>query len=483
MADLATTESLGGRASRAFGWSFLNTLVSRLGTLAIGIALARILGPDEFGVFAVAMVTLLAILSFNELGVSLAIVRWPSDPAGIAPTVATISVASSALLTVAMVVAAPAVTPLLGDAAATPVVQVMAVSVLINGVLATPAALLQREFMQKQRMVADQVNAWLGAFVSLACALAGMGAMSLAIGRIAGSGAAALLFLRWSPLPYRFGWDAATARALLAFGLPLAAASVVLFASGYADQMVAGSTLGATALGFYALAFNLASWPVSIFSQPLRSVAPAAFARMQHSAEEMAASFTRVLTLVSAVSLPACLAIAGAAEPVIGFVYGAAWLPAAAALAWLAGHAAMRIWFELSYDFLVVLRRSSTLLMIQLCWFAVSVPAFLLGAHRFGIAGIAAAQVAVAMVVVLPLYLLTLRRNGVAVSRLGRAVVRPVVAGLGTGVAAWAIAQGVESEVAASVLAGLTAVSVIALLLYLSRAQLAHFRGVVGGEP
>ena len=77
--------TLGARAGRALGINVANTLVSRLGTLLIGIALARILGPEEFGTFAVGLLALLAILSFNELGVSLAIVRWQGSPKEIAP--------------------------------------------------------------------------------------------------------------------------------------------------------------------------------------------------------------------------------------------------------------------------------------------------------------------------------------------------------------------------------------------------------------
>src|SRR5215469_10439011 len=87
--------TLGGLASRALGWSFFNTAFSRLGTLGIGIVLARLLGPHAFGTYAVALVALIAVLSFNELGVSLAIVRWPGDPAEITPTVTTISIVSS----------------------------------------------------------------------------------------------------------------------------------------------------------------------------------------------------------------------------------------------------------------------------------------------------------------------------------------------------------------------------------------------------
>ncbi len=465
-----------GRASRALGWSFANTMVSRLGTLAIGVVLARVLGPSEFGVFAIAMVALLAILSFNELGVSLAIVRWPTDPRIIAPTVNTIAVATSAMLTAAMVAAAPGISAALGDVRAAPVVQVLAVSILINGMVATPAALLQREFMSRQRMLADQLNSWLGAGVSLLLALNGWGAMSLAGGRIVGSVAAAIVFFRWSPVPYRFGWDPTLARQLFSFGLPLAASSVVVFASGYADQVVVGATLGATALGYYALAFNLASWPVSIFSQPLRQVAPAAFARLQHDPERMRRNFVSAAAVLSGVALPACLAIAGAARPVVGFVYGTAWLPAAAALAWLAAQAALRIWFELTYDYLVILGRSRGLLLIQLGWFAVGVPAMLVGGHYAGVAGVAAAQFLVALTVVLGMYGWQLRRSGMQLNALLRPLAVPVGCGVGAGAAAYGIAQLGLLPLVASLIAGLASFVVIGLLLLHHRPEITRLR-------
>ena len=86
------------RASGAYVWSFANTIIGRLGTLGIGIALARLLGPKEFGTYAVALIALMAVLSFNELGVSLAIVRWPGKPQAIAPTVTTISLVASSFI-------------------------------------------------------------------------------------------------------------------------------------------------------------------------------------------------------------------------------------------------------------------------------------------------------------------------------------------------------------------------------------------------
>jgi PST family polysaccharide transporter len=85
--------------------------------------------------------------------------------------------------------------------------------------------------------------------------------MSLAVGRITGAVAAAVLYIIFSPEPLRFGFDRARARALLRYGTPLAGSTVVVFAVTNVDQLVVGRVLGATALGFYALALNLATWP------------------------------------------------------------------------------------------------------------------------------------------------------------------------------------------------------------------------------
>jgi O-antigen/teichoic acid export membrane protein len=416
-----------GQAGRALAWSLANTAAGRLGTLAIGIVLARLLGPSEFGTYAVAFVALMAMLSFNELGVSLAIVRWQRDPAEIAPTVNTLSVAASLLVTLAAVLAAPWFATAMGDASATRCVQLLSLCVLLNGVVATPAALLQRAFRQDQRTVVDQLNTWLGAGVSVALAVAGVGAMSLVAGRLVGAGVSGLLLLRYSPVPYRFALDRRFVRPLLSFGLPLAGSSVVVFLVGFLDQLVVGHMLGAVLLGYYVLAFNLSSWPVSMFSQPLRSVAPALFARLQHEPTRMREDFLRVLRLLCVVALPACAVLAVSAPELIHLVYGDDWGPAAEILRLLAVLAAVRILFELVYDFLVVLGRSQAILVTQVACVLVLVPALWWSTGRWGTTGAAGALLVVTLGVTAPLYLVQLHQAGLRT--------RDVLAGAAPGLA------------------------------------------------
>jgi O-antigen/teichoic acid export membrane protein len=472
----AEKTTLAATAARALGWTFISTALSKLGTIGIGVALARMLGPHAFGTYAVAWVALLAVLSLNDLSVSLAIVRWPGDPAEIAPTVTTIAVTGSAAMYAVCFFGAPGYASAMGAPAAAGVIRVLALSVVLDGLVCTPVGLLNRSFRQDRRMIADQVNGWLGALVSIGLAWAGLGAMSLAIGRIVGAVAAAVLYIAFSPEPLRFGFDRARARALLRYGTPLAGSTVVAFAVTNVDQFVVGRVLGATALGFYVLALNLATWPVSMFSMPVRNVAPAAFARLQHDHEAMRTAFLSAAALLCAVALPVCLVIGGSATPLIRFAYGARWLPASRVLLWLSLLAALTIFFQLAYDYFVVLARSRVVFTVQFGWLLALVPALIAGARFAGIVGVGVAEVAVAGGVILPWYLHELRGAGIRRRVLGSRLRLPLAGAAAAGLVAACVARVLASDLAALAVSGVAALAVVGLLVFRMRAALIRLR-------
>ncbi len=477
---LSDKNSLMGQASRALGWSFASTAGGRLATLGIGVVLARLLGPHAFGTFAVALVATLAVGSFNELGVSLAIVRWQGDPAEIVPTVMTLSLISSFALYVGCFFGAPAFASAMGAPAATAVIRVLTLNVFVDGVVGTPAALLQRNFRQDQKMIADQVNNWLGAAVSIGLAVSGFGAMSLAIGRMTGAVAAGILIFRFCPLPMRLGFDRVKARALLRFGLPLAGASLLVFGVANMDQLVVGHVLGATALGFYVLAFNMSSWPVNVFSLPVRNVAPAVFSRLQHDRDAMRAGFLSGAGVLGAVTLPVCLLIAGASVPLIGLLYGPRWMPAAQALMWLALLGALRILFEFVYDFFVVLARSRVVFTVQLFWLVALAPALIVGARARGISGVGMAEVAVAGCVVLPWYLSELSKVGIKRRALGAKLWMPLAGSVGVALFAVGLGSLITRNLVVLAVSGVVALSTMGLLLYRIKPELVMLKKVLG---
>jgi len=363
----------------------------------------------------------------NELGVSVAMVRWPGDVRRIAPTVGTMSIAASGLFYLACYLGAPRIAVALGAPGATGILRLLCLHVLVDGVTAVPVGLLTREFRQERRMVADLTGFAASTGVTLVLAVLGFGAWSLAWGRLAGSGLSAVLFLRLAPQRLRLGFDRRQARELLAFGLPLAGSSLLVFAMLNLDYIVVGRLLGPVQLGLYLLAFNLSSWPVNMFSLAVRRVSLAGFSRLVDDPAAMRSGFVRAVALILAATAPVCALLGAFALPLIRFVYGPRWADAAAALSFLAVLAALRVMLELAYDFLVALGRSRTVLWLQAGWVATLAPALALGAVAGDIRGVGAGHVLVGLVVVAPAFLVVLRRVGVSLSDLARGCARPLL--------------------------------------------------------
>ncbi|MCX5054087.1 MULTISPECIES: oligosaccharide flippase family protein [unclassified Streptomyces] len=428
--DAVAPDSLSRKVRSAARWSLINTVVMRLGNFATGILLARFaLGPAEWGVYGIAQTVLLVLLSANELGVSLALVRWDGDPRRFAPTVLTLSTASSGLLYVALFVSAPTVAGLLDSPHASGVLRVMCLCLLIDGVAQVPAGFLTREFAQGRRMVIDALNFVLSTAVTLVLAFAGWGAMSFAWGAVAGNIAALVGSALAAPGTLRFGWDPEQARALLKFGLPLAGASLLALAVVNVDTMVVGSTLGGVALGFYVLAFNMSGWPVRVISEAARRVSFASFSRLADSPQALAQGFSRALGVLVTGTVPLCVLLGGLAGPVVQLVYGSKWLPAANALPWLMALGLIRIGCELAYDCLVAVGRRRSLILVQGLWVVALVPALIVGARLGGIVGVSQGHVLVATVLVVPVFLHALGRAGISLAHIARACAWPFLGG------------------------------------------------------
>ncbi|MFI5675709.1 lipopolysaccharide biosynthesis protein [Streptomyces cellulosae] len=454
--------SLGRKVRSAARWSLINTVVMRLGNFATGIVLARFaLGPAEWGVYGIAQTVLLVLLSANELGVGLAIVRWEGDARRFAPTVLTLSTLSSGLLYVALFAAAPTVAGLLGSPDAAGVLRVMCLCVVIDGVAQVPGGFLTREFAQGKRMIIDGLNFVLSTAVTLLLAFEGWGAMSFAWGAVAGNVVTLIGCGLAAPGALKFGWDPGQARALLRFGLPLAGASMLALAVVNVDTMVVGATLGNVSLGFYVLAFNISGWPVRIISEAARRVSFAGFSRLADSPQALAQGFSRALGVLITATVPLCVLLAGLAGPAIQLIYGSHWGPAAAALPWLMALGLIRIGSELAYDCLVAIGQRRSLFLVQGLWLAALIPVLLVAARLNGIVGVSQAHVLVAGGMVVPVFLFALSRGGIGVGRIARACAWPFLGGA----VMTAIILGLESPLGDGRLA-LLAIATIALAGY-----------------
>ncbi|ANP74099.1 lipopolysaccharide biosynthesis protein [Cryobacterium arcticum] len=409
----------------ALGWSTISTLILRVGTFAVGIVLARLLTPEQFGVFAVALTVQAVLITLADLGLSADLIRTP-DPKRIAPTVATFGLAAGAVMTAGMALSAHSVASLLRSPAAGNVIVVLSFTLLLGGAGLVPYSMLQRRFQQKRLFLIAAIDFVVGTTITLLLLWAGWGVMALAVGRVAAQSVTLILQFALSGERPRYGIDRAVVRPVLAFGLPIAAANLLSWALLNIDNVVISRISGPVALGFYFLAFNISSWPMTALGQIVRSVALPTFSRTVVARNDP--SLATATSLTWAVAVPAGAFLALLSGPLIAVVYGDKWAAAAPVLAALGLFGAVRAIFDLIVSYLLSRGASREVLAIQVLWFVVLVPATIFGTLRWGIEGAAWAHLAVSLVIVLPAYLIAARRSGADVRLVLKLGWQPVAA-------------------------------------------------------
>jgi PST family polysaccharide transporter len=436
-------------------WSTLDVAVARGGQFLLGVFIARILAPKDFGVFAVALVVHTIVLSVGELGVSAALIRDVEDTrARSAPTVATIALVSSAVLGVVMAATSGGLAQLLGSPRAAPAIAIMALNLPLSGLGAVPAALLRRDFRMDRLFVADTANLVASSASVVVLALAGWGPLALAWSWVLGQIATTVLLLSYRPGRFWPGWNGGEARRLLSFGLPLAGANILAYSVLNVDYVIVGRVLGASLLGFYVLAFNISGWPMNVFGSVVRSVSLPAFSRLQRDGDSMPDRFADSLRLVGSICFPVCFVLGALAHPLIEVVYGHRWSLAASALVGLSLLGAARIVIELTGDFLITLGRTRAVFYAQLPWLIGLIVALIVGVHTHGIAGAGAAQAVVSIGLMVPMYFWFTVRAGVPAASIVRALAPPFLWSCLAAAIAFGVSQTATSPVLACLAGG-----------------------------
>jgi PST family polysaccharide transporter len=401
--------NLGAKARRGFAWSTLSTLVLRVGNFAVGIIMARVLAPEEFGVFAVALTVQTIILAFVDMGLTADLVRLGNIRAR-AATATTVAVGLGGIFAIAMAGVAGPLSEALGAGQAAPVVRVMSITLVLSALATVPHAILQANFRQSTQFAVDGSGLLVNTVAVLTLALAGFGAMSLALASVLSLGTTCVLQYVVTRTRPRFGFDRTVATQLIRFGLPLALANLLSWVVMKVDVVVVGWHSGPVVLGFYVLAFNIASWPMTSLGVALRVVALPSFAQLDDERRPKGLSLAAGLSFTLA--LLAGVLLSSLASVVIPLVYGDRWSAAADALAGLAFFGALRVVFDLLATYLIAAGATRAVLVVQALWLLVLGPAMVIGLDRWGLAGAGWAQVVIGVGIALPAYLVAVRRHG-----------------------------------------------------------------------
>ncbi|MBD8870486.1 oligosaccharide flippase family protein [Nocardioides donggukensis] len=463
MSVVDAPDSAASRVSRGLGWSLVGSLVLRIGNFAVSIVVARLVVPEEFGIFAVALTVWTILGMLAEFGLGTDLIR-SRDPERRAPTVATLAAAASAGLAITMALGADSLAQLFESPGSAPAIRLMAVALGLFGLTVVPSAFLTRAYRQRALFLINLTGLVVSTTVVVVVALDGSGALALAWGQISNYLVLVVglhVVARRRP---RFGFRPEVARESVAFCLPLAVANLLSWLLLSVDNLIVARELGTHQLGLYVLAFNVSSWPMAAIGQAIRVVALPAFSS-QESPVERNRALLRCSAPLFAVAALMGMVLATQATSVVALLYGDRWLGAATALAGLAVFGAVRVLLDLVATFLIAVGTTRAVLGVQVVWLVAMVPAMWLGVRWFGLAGAAWTHLVVALGVALPAYAVCLRRVGVDAGAFVRAWTLPLLAAIpATGACLW-VATWDLAPLPGLLVGGTTAVVLYALPL------------------
>lgn len=263
-------------------WSMVGAALMRGGSLIVGIVAARLLEPQEFGVYAVSLVVYTLIGQLAELGLHSALLRaTPAELDSVAPTALTLALVSYSFLGVALVLLAPVIAAAFGTPEAVPAMRVLSVCVFLGAVATVPNAQLRRDFRMAVQTGLEAIGLMVSSAVLVVMALGGQGAMALAWSRGVGQvivvvGLQFVVSKRWLP-----GYDRRVAREILTLGAPLVVATLVGTLILSVNTFVLARSSGADGVGLYTMADTISAWPVGIFLPILVNVGLPLFAQIR----------------------------------------------------------------------------------------------------------------------------------------------------------------------------------------------------------
>ncbi len=307
-------------------------------TLAFGflanIGLTRILSPDDFGVFALAMFFAQLLRLQTKLGLGYAFGQYRETTGESVGTYAAMDAAAALCGPVLMGLAAPILLRLGYDRMVVWAALVLALAAFMEGLSNIAGVLLEKELHFGVVSLYQSVAFPLSYIPAFWLATHGGGVWSL----VAQTTTYSFLWLGiWWVLrrrdprlwrePWRFRPD--LARHFLRFGATTGLWLMAGMLFSQLDNFLIGTFAGVTALGYYDRAYRMAQWPGLLLNAVLSRPAFYTYARLQDDRPRLEKSATMVTWAIGMVAVPLAIAVFIAAPEIIALLYGERWLPSA----------------------------------------------------------------------------------------------------------------------------------------------------------
>jgi O-antigen/teichoic acid export membrane protein len=321
------TESVLSKSAKGSAYNIGVTAITILLGFTRSVLLMRLLSPDQFGVVALALFFTTFLSPFSVIGIDSAIIQKKDASKETYSTHFILRLILGIAVLGFGFLAAPILRQFYSPITVNVLIALLGIN-LLQATYSTPNAIIRREMRFGTMAVLNLAASLSMTITAPLLAYLGAGLWSLVAEQAIGP------VVRWvgfwvilRPWKLSFAFNSDEAKSALKFGSRVLSSNTLGILLDRFDDFWTGTTLGATALGFYSRAYEIAQYPERVLATPITNVFYSTYTNLQDDQTELSKAFFRSSSFLIRAGFWIGIVLAITAPEVTLILFGQTWLP------------------------------------------------------------------------------------------------------------------------------------------------------------
>ena len=318
---------LKAKVAKGTAWAFLEQVVTQGLNFALGVVLARLLTPEDYGTVALVTIFISVSMAIVNSGFGQALVQKNDSDDLDFNSVFWVSLSVAGMLYAVLFACAPFIASYYGVAELKPILRVLSLNLVFFAINSVQNAELIKQMRFDLSFRISMVTTGTSAVAGVSFAYAGFGAWALVWSSVLSSASAAVtraFVISWRP---RLAFSWARVAPLFRFGWKVMVSALTYSLSSNIYGIVIGKCYSRHDLAFVNKGRNIPEMIQNNLNNALIGAAFPALAQLQDERERMREASRRLLIVSSFVILPLMAILCVMSEKMVLFLYGEQWLP------------------------------------------------------------------------------------------------------------------------------------------------------------
>ncbi len=360
-------------------WSAIDSFAVQGVTFVVGIILARLLTPREFGLIGMITIFTAISASFVNSGFTNALIRKKDCTQADYSTVFYYNMAMGLFFYLILFFSAVAISNFFNEPELKWIVRVIGLGLIIQSVTIIQNTTLTKRIDFKLLARIAVLSGILSGAIGIIMAYNGFGVWSLVARTLAGKFFNSVFLWIWNRWRPSLIFSKESFKELFAFGSKLMVSGLIDTAYRNIYNLVIGKFFSAQQLGFYTRADMFKNLPSQNLTSVMSRVTYPVLAQMQDNKQMLKAGYKKMIKSIMLISFVLLAGMAAVAEPMVLTLIGQQWRPSIVYLQLLCFVGAIYPLHALNLNMLQVQGRSDLFLKLEIIKKMIAIPAIIIG--------------------------------------------------------------------------------------------------------